>query len=377
MKDPNDSKRIIPDPETAPVVKRIFEMYASGIGMKKICNTLEEEEVLSPSVYAFNKTGNRSGNPKLDKPFAWSIASVRSMLLNQMYCGDTVNFKTYTKSNKLKKRIKNDPEKVLIFENTHEAIVERGLFELVQKHFSGRKRANGNGEMDKYAGYLYCAECGSRLYLHRNKKTYNNFMCGRYEKRKSNCTAHYIRKEVVDAIVLEAIKRVTTYAREHSEEFYEMAMSKGENEAMSQSKNNEALRSEYETRINQLESAISMLYMDRVTGRVTPERYDSLASGYEKEQSELKEKLQELDSHTSYLAIKEKCVREFINNAKKYVDVTEVTPQLLRTFIKRIEVHEKAEKRSRTCMNEITVHFSFLADKEIKLDGIMIETFKI
>ena len=202
--------------------------------------------------------------------------------------------------------------------------------------------------MDKYAGYLYCAECGSRLYLHRNKKTHNNFMCGRYEKRKSNCTAHYIREEVVDAIVLKVIKRVTTYAREHSEEFYEMAMSKGENEAMSQSKNNEALRSEYETRINQLESAISMLYMDRVTGRVTPERYDSLASGYEKEQSELKTKLQELDSHTSYLAVKEKCVREFINNAKKYVDVAEVTSQLLRAFIKRIEVHEKAEKRSRT-----------------------------
>ena len=377
MKDPNDSKRIIPDPETAPVVKRIFEMYASGIGMKKICNTLEEEEVLSPSVYAFNKTGSRSGNPKLDKPFAWSIASVRSMLLNQMYCGDTVNFKTYTKSNKLKKRIKNDPEKVLIFENTHEAIVERGLFELVQKHFVGRKRANGNGEMDKYAGYLYCAECCSRLYLHRNKKTHNNFMCGRYEKRKSNCTAHYIREEVVDAIVLEAIKRVTTYAREHSEKFYETAMSKGENEAMSQSKNNEALRSEYETRIYQLESAISMLYMDRVTGRVTPERYDSLVAGYEKEQSELKTKLQELDSHTSYLAIKEKCVREFINNAKKYVDVTEVTPQLLRAFIKRIEVHEKAEKRSRTCMNDITVHFSFLADKDIKLDGVMIQTFKM
>jgi len=104
MKDPNDQKRIIPDSETAPIVKRIFEMYASGIGMKKICNTLEEEEGLSPSVYAFNKTGSRSGNPKLDKPYAWSIATIRSMLLNQMYCGDTVNFKTYTKSNKLKKR---------------------------------------------------------------------------------------------------------------------------------------------------------------------------------------------------------------------------------------------------------------------------------
>ena len=377
MKDPNDSKRIIPDPETAPIVKRIFEMYANGVGMKKICNTLEEEKVLSPSVYAFNKTGSRSGNPKLDKPYAWSIATVRSMLLNQMYCGDTVNFKTYTKSNKLKKRIKNAPEKVLIFENTHEAIVDRGLFELVQKHFVGRKRANGNGEMDKYAGYLYCAECGSRLYLHRNPKTYNNFMCGRYEKRKSNCTAHYIREEVVDAVVLEAIQRVTKYARERSDEFYEMAMSNGENEAVSRTKNSETLRNEYEAKINQLESAISMLYMDRVTGRVTPERYDSLAAGYEKEQSELKAKLQELDSHTSYMAMKEKCVKEFIENAKKYVDVAEVTPQLLRAFIWRIEVHEKAEKRSRTCLNDITVHFSFLADKEIKLDGIMIETFNI
>jgi hypothetical protein len=299
------------------------------------------------------------------------------MLINQMYCGDTVNFKTYTKSNKLKKRIKNDPDKVLIFENTHEAIVDRGLFDLVQKHFVGRKRANGNGEMDKYAGYLYCAECGSRLYLHRNQKTCNNFMCGRYEKRKSNCTAHYIRESVVDAVVLEAIQRVTKYARERSDEFYEIAMSNGENEAVSRTKNSEALRNEYETKINQLESAISMLYMDRVTGRVTPERYDSLAAGYEKEQSELKAKLQELDSHTSYMAMKEKCVKEFIDNAKKYVDVTEVTPQLLRAFIWRIEVHEKAEKRSRNCPNDITVHFSFLADKEIKLDGIMIETFKI
>ncbi len=299
------------------------------------------------------------------------------MLLKQMYCGDTANFKTYTKSNKLKKRIKNAPDKVMIFENTHEAIVDRGLFELVQKHFVGRKRANGNGEMDKCAGYLYCGECGSRLYLHRNKKTYNNFMCGRYEKRKSNCTAHYIREEVVDAIVLEAIQRVTKYVRERSDEFYEMAMSKGENEAVSRTRNSEALRNEYGAKINQLESAISMLYMDRVTGRVSPERYDSLAAGYEKEQSELKTKLQELDSHTSYMVMKEKCVREFINNAKKYVDVSEVTPQLLRAFIRRIEVYEKTEKRSRSCMNDITVHFSFLTDKEIKLDGIMIETFKI
>ena len=377
MKDPNDTKRIVPDPKTAPIVKRIFEMYASGIGMKRICNTLEEEKVLSPSVYAFKKTGSRSGNPKLDKPYAWSIATVRSMLLNQMYCGDTVNFKTYTKSNKLKKRIKNELENVLIFENTHEAIIDRATFDVVQKHFSGRKRANGNGEMDKYAGYLYCAECGSRLYLHRNKKTYNNFMCGRYEKRKSNCTSHYIREEVVDEIVLKAIRKVTAYAREHSEEFYKMAMSNGESDAKSKTEKIESLRSEYQTRIKQLENTFSMLYTDRVTGRVSPERYDSLAAGYEKEQAKIKAKLQELDSHTSYVAMREKCVKEFIKNAKEFVEMPELTPKLLRAFIKRIEVHEKAEKRSRTCGNNITIHFTFIPDKGLKLDGTMIESYMI
>ena len=209
MKDPNDAKHIVLDPEAAPIVKRIFEMYASGIGMKKICNTLEEEKVLSPSVYAFNKTGSRSGQP-LDKPYAWSIATVRSMLLNQMYCGDTVNFKTYTKSNKLKKRIKNEPENVLIFENTHEAIIDRATFDVVRKHFSGRKRANGNGEMDKYAGFLYCAECGSRLYLHRGKTPKDNtFRCGRYESRKSDCTAHYIKETFIDEVVLKSLSKVT------------------------------------------------------------------------------------------------------------------------------------------------------------------------
>ena len=172
----------------------------------------------------------------------------------------------------------------------------------MQKHFEGRKRADKHGDMDKYAGYLYCAECGSRLYLHRGKTPKDNsFSCGRYESRKSDCTAHYIKESVIDEVVLQSLRKVTAFAREHSEEFYDMAMSNGELEAKEQLKDNENLRSEYEARIAQLENAISTLYMDRVTGRVTPERYDSLAGGYEKEQSELKHKLQELDSKTNVI----------------------------------------------------------------------------
>lgn len=374
MKAPYDPKQIVPDPETAPVVKKIFEMYASGKGIKKICAELEKDEVLSPSVYAFHKTGSRSGNPKLDKPYAWAINTVRKMLSNQIYCGDTVNFKTYTKSNKLKRRIKNAPENELIFENTHEAIIDRVTFDLVQKHFSGRKRADRRGDMDKYAGYLYCAECGARLYLHRGKTPMNNtFRCGRYESRKSDCTSHYIREDVLDDIVLTSLKKVTAYAREHTDEFYKIAMENGELEAKKLFKEAENHRSEYESRINQLDNAISMLYMDRVTGRITPERYDILAAGYEKEQSNLKSKLAELDSQLDDMNLREKCVSDFISKAKQYIDMPKLTPELFRTFIRRIEVYEKTEKYSRTCGNHIIIYFTFQADKAIRIDGAMAE----
>ena len=131
---------LIVDPEAAAVVKRIYEMCAEGKGIVKIANTLYAEKILSPGMYLFKKTGNRSGKPKPGDPYIWAERTIRQILCNQTYCGDTVNFKTYTKSNKLKKTLKNDPSKVLIFKDTHEAIISRTLFDTVQKHFEGRKR---------------------------------------------------------------------------------------------------------------------------------------------------------------------------------------------------------------------------------------------
>ena len=165
MRNPDNPKEWIPDPETAPIVKEIFELYASGIGIRRICHQLAEREVICPSVYAFKKTGNRSGHPDLNNPYHWIQSTVRDMLSNRFYVGDTVNFKTYSKSNKLKKRINNSPENILIFENTHEAIVDRKVFDLVQKHFEGRKRPDYQGEIDKYSGYLYCGDCGNTIVI--------------------------------------------------------------------------------------------------------------------------------------------------------------------------------------------------------------------
>ena len=351
------------NPETAPVVKRIFELYAGGTGIRKICAILEREQIMSPSVYAFKRTGNRSGHPDLNNPFRWTQTTVRRMLGNQEYCGDTVNFKTYSKSNKLKKRLKNDAENIMVFENTHEAIVSRGLFNAVQKHFEGRKRPDQQGEMDKYAGYLFCGECGQKLYLHRCKSLApekNFFQCGGYQtKGGTHCTAHYIREQVLDEIVLGRVQKMTAFAREKPEEFYAMATANGEAEAKKFYSMAERQKSSLENRVKEIDKVIRCLYEDRVVGRITPERYDELACGYELEQAEIKQELESISAKIAEMDMREICIKEFIEKAKEIVDMDKLTPQILRAFVLRIDVYEKTEKFSRKCGNYIEIHYTF------------------
>lgn len=354
---------LIINPETAHVVKRIFELYAGGTGIRKICAILEKEQIMSPSVYAFKRTGNRSGHPDLNNPFRWTQTTVRGMLANQEYCGDTVNFRTYSKSNKLKKRLKNDAENIMVFENTHEAIVSRGLFDAVQKHFEGRKRPDQQGEMDKYAGFLFCGECGQKLYLHRCKSLApekNFFQCGGYQtKGGTHCTAHYIREQVLDEIVLGRVQKMTAFARENPDEFYAMATENGEAEAKKFYAMAERQRNSLENRIKEIDKIIRCLYEDRVVGRITPERYDELACGYELEQTEIKQELESITARIAEMDMRDICVREFMEKAKEIVDMDKLTPKILRAFVLRIDVYEKAEKFSRKCGNPIEIHYTF------------------
>ncbi|MDO4864871.1 MAG: recombinase family protein, partial [Ruminococcus sp.] len=363
MKNPDNPKQLIPDPVTAPVVRQIYELCADGKGTRAICRYLEEHEVESPGVYEFHTKGTKSKHPDLEYPYLWTQSTVRDMLSNRIYCGDTVNFQTYSKSNKLKKRIKNDPENILIFENTHEAIISRELFALVQKHYEGRKRPDRQGDTDKYAGYVYCADCGAKMYLHRGKniKPENNYyQCGGYQtKGGSYCSVHHIKARVLDAIVLGQLREMTAYARENPQKFYEAAMQDGEKKAQKLRKESEQKKSKLEKRNKELDNIIRCLYEDRVSGRLSPERYDSLAAGYEKEQSELKAELDELSKHLDNMSLQERYVQDFIEKAKANIEMKEVTPELLRAFISRIEVYEKPEKYSRNCGNTILIRYTF------------------
>ena len=363
MKNPDNTKQLIPDPVAAPVVRKIYELCADGKGTRAICRYLEEHEIESPGVYEFHTKGTKSKHPDLEHPYLWTQSTVRDMLSNRIYCGDTVNFQTYSKSNKLKKRIKNDPENILIFENTHEPIVSRELFALVQKHYEGRKRPDIQGNTDKYAGYLYCADCGMKLYLHRGKHIkpdHNFYECGGYQTKGGGyCSIHHIKAMELDEVVLAELKKITLLAREHPQQFYEMAMQNGEREAQKLRKESEQKKSKLEKRNKELDNIIRCLYEDRVSGRITPERYDSLASGYEKEQSELKIELSELSNQLDNMSLQEKLVQDFIDKAKVNIEMKELTPELLRAFISRIEVYEKPEKYSRTCGNTILIRYTF------------------
>ena len=378
IKDSDNPKQIIPDPETAPIVRRIYDMSLKGLGITKIGDILCSEKVICPTAYAFKKWGKLHPGLNTDRPYHWAQETIRYILSNRIYCGDTVNFKTYSKSNKLKKRIKNAPEDVMIFKDTHEAIVDRKTFEIVQKHFEGRKRPNRSGIVDKFAGYLFCGECGSRLYLRQGgETTASHYTCSGHSKRVTDCSAHYIRAKILDEIVLTALKQVTVFAREHAEEFYNKITANGEAEAKKRLKESERLKISYITRLNQLDNIIKTLYEDRAIGRITPERYDQLAEGYESEQTDIKAKLAALESDIDTAKLREKCVEEFISKSKQYIEMPELTPELLRVFIKRIDVWEKEIKYSRTCGNRIDITFTFEPDKAVEIKGICMELLEV
>ena len=369
---------LIIDPETAPVVKRIFQLCASGMGVQKICDILTADKILSPGMYAFTRRGCRSGNPNYARPYHWCHSTVRDMLANQEYCGDTVNFKTYSKSNKLKKRLKNDPENVCIFPDTHEAIIDRKTFDLVQKHFAGRKRPNRMGQVDPYAGYVYCGDCGKRLYIHRGRYIERHktaFQCSGYQRRTTECTSHHIREIDLEYVVLKNLKSLTAFAREKPEEFYALARQKGEAEAKKLYESISKQKSKIDNRIVELDNIIRCLYEDRVTGRLTVERYDSLAGGYEKEQADLRQELEQLAKKLEEMDTQEVCIREFMENAKQYIEMPRLTPEIMRTFIRRIEVFEKAERYSRRCGMPIIIYYTFELPQTVK-EAIMMRPLK-
>ena len=362
MKDPGNSKRWLIDDVAANVVKKIFGLFLDGFGIEQIAVKLTEEKILSPSEYAKTKNINRPNVKKEESPYYWGKSMVSIILSRQEYCGDIINFKTYTLSYKNKKRIENDPENMLFFKDANEAIIEREVFEQVQElRNKTRKKINNTGETNMFSGMLKCADCGANLHYHFNQKNHDikYFNCPNFNKgsRKTCFTSHYIRVDFLEQIVLTEIRRISRFANQNEEEFTKAVRNYN---SISKSKQIKLYNDELKTlvaRDKEIDRLFEKIYEDNVSGKISDERFMKMSSNYETEQSEVEASIKELRDKCKKVKDEVLMTDSFLNAVKKYTRVRKLTPRMLHELIDYIEIYH-TQKIDGVASQRIVIHYN-------------------
>ena len=362
QKDPADPKRhIIPDEETAPIAQYIFRLCVEGNGPTQIAKRLKAEKVPTPAAFYYRKHGMVIGGYEITDPYAWVARTVSDILENEAYLGHTVNLKSTTVSFKNKKKIQRPESEQLRFENTHEALIDQQTWDIVQDIRKHKRRRANMAEQNIFSGLVYCADCGGTMVLHRAHTmdaVKNNFMCSTYKKKgKDVCSGHYIREVELAAILLDDIRRVTHFARRNEMLFAKHISQKQSKEAQ---KEIAQLQREVDTlnrRQAELTALFKRLYEDNVLGRIPDEQYRILSQGYTEEQKQLRERLPVAEARLEELKSTATNVARFIENAKKYSQIDELTSEILRTFIQKVTIGERSKKHSRNAVQEIKIYY--------------------
>ncbi|AST58370.1 recombinase [Thermoanaerobacterium thermosaccharolyticum] len=346
IKDPEDKTRWIVDEEAAKVVREAFHLCMQGYGPSQIAKEFTNRKIMNPTAHAKKNGINTPDNRGHDDDYVWRGSTIVHMLSRQEYLGHTVNFKTYRKSYKQKKQMKNDPSEWMIFKNTHEAIIEESVFEVVQRIRDGRRRLTPMGEMPLLSGIMFCADCGNKMYQVRGRgweheKEY--FVCATYRKIKGGCSSHQIRNVVVEELLLDGIRRVTAFARNFEEEFVEMVTKKTRSELDKSMRDSRRELEQAQARIAKLDEIIQRLYEDNIEGKISDERFAKMIANYEAEQQTLEKRVTELKSIMTEEKESALNVDHFLSLVRKYTDIKELTAEIIREFVEKIYVY-KAER---------------------------------
>jgi site-specific DNA recombinase len=367
----DENENFIIDEEAAPVVKQIYNLCLAGNGPTKIARMLTEQQIPTPGTLEYRRTGStRRYHPGYE--CKWATNTVVHLLENREYTGCLVNFKTEKPSYKLKHSIENPPEKQAVFENHHEPIIDRETWERVQELRKQRKRPNRYDEVGLFSGILFCADCGSVMYQQRyqtDKRKQDCYICGSYKKRTADCTAHFIRTDLLTAGVLSNLRKVTSYAAKHEARFMKLLIEQNED---GDRRRNAAKKKELEAaekRIAELSAIFKRLYEDSVTGRISDERFTELSADYEAEQKELKERAARLREELSKAQEATANAEKFMNVVRRHTTIEELTPTLLREFVEKIVVHESValdgKRRGKLRRQEIEIYYSFVGKVEL------------
>lgn len=374
QKDPQNKKRWIPEPIAAGVVKDIFRYYMEGKGADTIARMLQDRGILNTTAYWHEKGIGRGGKKTQPNPYKWKDSTILKILRNQAYCGDVVNFKTYSKSFKKKKRLENAKENWVIFKDVHEPIICREDFEMVQKLLGKTKHRApkpNNGEKNLFCDLLVCADCGKKLWYHTNtvNKEIHFFSCSNYVKDyRGTCRSrHYIRADAIEEIVKLELFRLVSFLKHDEETFVRILSEKAEKDRMGDIK---ALTEELQKttiRKQTVSRLFEKLYEDNATGKVSDEWFMELSHKYDTERETLKQRistLQEQLRETEQMQIGQET---FVKAIRKFMEMKTLTGPLLHELIEKIEVSE-AEGSGRNRTQRIKICYRFIGYLELPID---------
>ena len=368
IKDPENPKRWIVDEEAAQVVRRIYRMTLEGVGTEQIAAKLEEDGILTPRAYWQSKGINRPGKVKDLPPTHWNSSSVIKMLSVQEYCGDILNFKTYSKSYKNKKRLENDRENWAIFKDVHEPIIERAVFEQVQqKRGKMRKRQAKDGERSMFSGLLVCADCGSNLHFHFNQGNpeIKYFNCSNYKGNRGTCgSTHYVRVDFLEQVVLGEIRRLTKYAGLYEDDFLKEVIGHSRQAEETERRLKEKELKSLLARDDELDGLFERIYEDNVSGKLSDDRFAKMSRRYEEEQKELSEKIKKLRSEIEKQSSRATSTDMFVSIVRKYTRARKLTPRMLNELVEKIEVYN-AEKIDGEWVQRLRIHYNCVGEMNI------------
>ncbi len=363
-RDPDDKQHLIIDPEPAAVVRRIFKLILEGNGVNRIADILYADKILIPSAYAEKYYPENQHSKSFHDPIRWTNQTIIHILEKREYMGHTVLGKTISESYKTKKRRKATEDELMIFENTHEAIIDEETWNNVQRLIETKRRPKKNGAPPcRLSGLLYCADCGSKLshrYNSRNKyDADNSYGCSSYRQYTRNCTMHYIRVSVVEKLILETIREVSAYALSNEKEFVKKVREASDVQQEATMKEYRRRLGKAKRRHEELDDLVKKLYESFATGKIPEKHFDRLLSGYDAEQTALEAEMQELQTGLDRYGADSVRADRFLELVKRYTDFSELTTPMLNEFIEKVVVHE-ADKSTGDRVQKVDIYLNFI-----------------
>ncbi len=362
IKNPDDPRFWVVEPEAAEVVRRIYRMALEGYGLAETAAQLAADGVVNPTYYWRSRGTSRGGSKSTVEPTKWGHTTVKKILTLQEYCGDVINFKSYSKSYKMKKRIENPEENRAIFLNVHEAIIDRQTWEKVQALQKGtrRKKPTVTQEPSVFSGLLKCPECGGNLNFHFNQNNHDIkfFSCQNHNSGYRKCSkTHYIRLDFLEQVVLYEVKRLACFASEYENDFIKAMIGRSakvaENTAIRKQRELDALTA----RDRELDMLFERLYEDNVAGKIDDARFAKMSKRYEQEQGENAKKIKALRLELKKDESKRMDIDDFLETVRRYTDATTITKRMVAELIDHIEVYH-AEKQDGVTNQRVDIHYN-------------------